>query len=104
MAMMATSVQDHSGWIHQLYVAPGHTRRGHGSALVEFAKQMLPWPIFLYSFLENQGARRFYERHSFVPERFSNGATNEERRPDILFRFSAKPISQSMAEPSPCKT
>ncbi|MCF7688416.1 MAG: GNAT family N-acetyltransferase [Cephaloticoccus sp.] len=104
VAMMATSVRDRSGWIDQLYVAPGHTRRGYGSALVDLAKKILPKPILLFSFLENHGARRFYERHGFVPERSSDGATNEERRPDILFRFTTTPEGHPRAGPNPCNT
>jgi hypothetical protein len=37
---------------------------------------------------ENLPARRFYEAHGFQIERQTDGAANDERQPDILYRWS----------------
>jgi hypothetical protein len=44
-------------------------------------------PIRLYTFQANAGARRFYERHGFVPIEFTDGQANEERCPDVLYEL-----------------
>lgn len=72
-------------WIEQLYVAPGHTARGVGSALLREALAGLPRPVRLHTFQANAGARRFYERHGFVAIAFGDGRDNEERCPDLLY-------------------
>jgi len=95
VAMMAISVRRGAGWIDQLYVAHGRTGRGYGTVLLECVIEKLPSPIYLYSFQENLGARRFYERNGFESERFSDGADNEERCPDVLYRRNGKKPQQS---------
>jgi len=35
----------------------------------------------------NEPARRFYERHGFVAEELTEGAANEERAPDVRYRW-----------------
>jgi len=87
-AMMALSISADGGWIDQLYVDPDLTGRGYGAALVARAKQELPSPIRLHTFQANHGARRFYEREGFVAVSFSNGETNEERCPDVLYAWT----------------
>lgn len=74
------------GWIDQLYVLPGHQGRGIGRALVALAKAR--WPeLQLWAFQRNLPARRFYEANGFVIVRETDGAANEEREPDILYRW-----------------
>lgn len=75
------------GWIEQLYIAPGAVGRGIGSVLLERAKCELSSPIRLYTFQENAGARRFYERHGFVAVEFGDGTGNEEKCPDVLYEW-----------------
>ena len=41
----------------------------------------------VYTFQANAGARRFYERHGFVPVEFTDGQANEERCPDVLYEL-----------------
>jgi len=104
LAMMAISVRRGAGWIDQLYVAHGRTGRGYGTFLLQCAIERLPSPIYLYTFQENLGARRFYERNGFESERFSDGADNEERCPDVLYRRNGKrspkkPVSERAHAP-----
>lgn len=40
---------------------------------------------------QNTAARRFYERHGFVPLAYTDGADNEENRPDVLYEWPAMP-------------
>jgi GNAT superfamily N-acetyltransferase len=75
-----------AGWIHHLHVDPPWQGRRVGSALVDAAKSRLT-DIQLWTFQANAGARRFYERHGFIAMEFTNGETNEEREPDIRYRW-----------------
>ena len=74
-------------FVDQLYVEPGLTGRGIGSALLAVAKRERPQGLRLWTFQTNTGARRFYERHGFVEARRTDGRDNEERAPDILYEF-----------------
>lgn len=85
LGFMATSVQQGEDWIDQLYVRADQLRRGVGSRLLLHALAHLPRPICLYCFQANTGARAFYERHGFEVVAFSDGSTNEERCPDVLY-------------------
>jgi hypothetical protein len=38
-------------------------------------------------------ARRFYQQHGFVPAEFTDGSGNEEREPDIRFRWQTSPTA-----------
>lgn len=69
------------------YVAPGHTRAGVGSALLKVALQSLPRTVHLYTFQGSTKARHFYERHGFKAVAFTEGAENEERCPDVLYKL-----------------
>jgi hypothetical protein len=44
--------------------------------------------LSLWCFLANAGARRFYERHDFQPVALTDGERNEEKLPDVLYRWS----------------
>ena len=73
-------------WVEQLYVSPEHQRRGHGSRLLDLAKQQLG-SLALWTFVSNVAAQRFYEAHGFV----KSGALsddNEEHAPAILYRWN----------------
>ena len=89
VGMMAISQQDGVGWIDQLYLHPTAVGRGIGTRFVELAKTSLGSPIRLYTFQENAGARRFYERHGFRAIAFTDGADNEEHSPDVLYEWAA---------------
>lgn len=89
VGLMAISSQDGAGWIDQLYLLPSVVGHGIGTRFLELAKESLGSPIRLYTFQENAGARRFYERNGFRPIAFSNGANNEEHCPDVLYQWAA---------------
>ena len=88
VGMMAVSQHDGVGWIDQLYLHPSSVGRGIGSRFIRSAKESLGSPIRLYTFQENAGARRFYERHGFRATAFSDGADNEEHSPDVLYEWT----------------
>lgn len=76
--------------VDQLYVEPGLTGRGIGSALLAVAKGERPQGLQLWAFQTNTGARRFYERHGFVEVRRTDGRDNEERAPDVLYAYRVR--------------
>jgi ribosomal protein S18 acetylase RimI-like enzyme len=84
---LATRAGDDGAWIEQLYLRPGWTGRRLGTRLLRHALARLPRPVRLFTFQQNEGARRFYEAAGFRPERFSDGRDNEERCPDVLYRL-----------------
>jgi chorismate mutase/GNAT superfamily N-acetyltransferase len=70
-------------WLDDLYVAPGFTGVGIGSALLELAKAVRPEGFALWVFASNEGARRFYRRHGLLELEETDGSGNEERAPDL---------------------
>lgn len=89
VGMMATSIDEKArAWVDHLYLEPLSVGQGIGSELLTRALKTLPRPIRLYTFQENVGARRFYQRHGFVPITFGDGSENEENCPDVLFELS----------------
>ena len=73
--------------VEQLYVRPDRIGRGVGRALLELAKRRRPDGLHLYCFAVNDRARRFYERNGFEAVAFGDGSGNEERQPDVLYRW-----------------
>lgn len=71
------------GMITALYVA--RTGQGIGKAFVDFAKKGRD-ALELWTFVANEGARRFYAREGFVEVRQTPG-DNEEGLPDVLLRW-----------------
>ncbi len=55
----------HESYVAQLYVRVGHFGRGIGSALLGLAKEQSGGKLFLHTFIRNERACRFYERHGF---------------------------------------
>lgn len=45
--------------------------------------------LSLYTFQRNSAARAFYEGHGFVAEAYDDGSRNEEKEPDVLYRWTA---------------
>jgi ribosomal protein S18 acetylase RimI-like enzyme len=89
VGMMVLSKKEHVGWIDQLYLSPSVINRGIGTLLLTEAKSILGSPIHLHTFQENSDARRFYERHGFKALEFSDGSKNEEKCPDILYKWKS---------------
>jgi putative acetyltransferase len=74
-------------WIDQLYVLPDAQGHGVGSDLLEVAQGAFPL-LNLWTFQRNLRARRFYEANGFVAVRETDGAANEEKEPDVLYRWA----------------
>jgi GNAT superfamily N-acetyltransferase len=87
VGMLSTSSADGVGWVDHLYVAPGRTGAGIGRALLDVVRQRLGPPLRLYTFQQNAGARRFYEREGFAVLRHNDGSDNEEHVPDVLYEW-----------------
>ena len=87
LAMVAISWAKEGSWIDHFYVRADLTGQGLGRFLLEETLKELDRPVWLYTFEENLGARRFYERHGFRMVGFSDGAGNEENCPDVLYRL-----------------
>jgi GNAT superfamily N-acetyltransferase len=85
----ATEVSGGMSWVTQMAVDPSLVGNGLGSLLLAYALRRLASPIRLYTFQANTGARRFYERHGFVPIEFTDGHANEEQCPDVLYEYSS---------------
>ncbi len=68
-----------------LAVGPSRSQTQCEALLHTCTDRHLPRPIRLYCFHANTGARAFYERHGFKAVAFSDGSTNEERCPDVLY-------------------
>ncbi|HEY0421491.1 MAG TPA: GNAT family N-acetyltransferase [Acetobacteraceae bacterium] len=77
--------------IGHLYLRPERWRRGIGTALLNHAKALRPDGLRLWCFQVNARARAFYQAHGFVAARFTDGADNEEREPDILYAWRPAP-------------
>jgi GNAT superfamily N-acetyltransferase len=69
-------------WIEQLYVEPSWIGRGIGTELIGVAKRSRPEGLQLWMFQSNHRAHRFYERHGFVAEEWTDGRGNQEQAPD----------------------
>lgn len=76
-------------WIDQLYVLPEAQERGIGGRLLDVAKSAYP-VLSLWTFKRNAPARRFYEKHGFFVVDESDGAGNEEKEPDVLYKWEAR--------------
>jgi GNAT superfamily N-acetyltransferase len=70
-----------------IYVRPDVQSRGIGGALLAKAKERRPRGFDLWVFQQNEGARRFYERHGLTCVELTDGAGNEERTPDARYAW-----------------
>ena len=104
-AFFARQVEEHEVWLveddgrvlgfaalsddllEHIYVHPDAQGRGLGSALLDTAKRRRPDGFALWVFQQNDGARRFYERHGLRLVRETDGSGNEERTPDALYEW-----------------
>lgn len=75
-------------WLEHLYVHPASQGNGAGKALLDHMKTLRPHGFSLWVFQQNQGARRFYERHGLRLARLTDGGDNEEKCPDALYEWS----------------
>ena len=75
------------GWLTHLYVHPDHQSRGAGALLLARAMEGQS-ELQLWTFQRNARARAFYESRGFTLVRLTDGADNEEREPDALYRWT----------------
>jgi GNAT superfamily N-acetyltransferase len=80
------------GWIEHLYVEAGQLRTGVGSVLIEDA-QARNETLQLWCFADNLRGRAFYERMGFEAVKFTDGAGNEARAPDIMYLWEKEAVS-----------
>lgn len=73
--------------VEHLYIEPAMTGRGIGRALLDHAKRRRPAGFSLWTFQQNDRARRFYERQGMRVIRLTDGEANEEKTPDVLYRW-----------------
>ena len=89
VGVLAVSTEGETTWVNQLYIHPLHVGQSIGAALLSFAVAAAPASVRLYTFQQNKRARSFYERHGFVAVEFSDGSTNEEECPDVMYELAA---------------
>jgi len=77
----------HEQEIRLLYTHPDFIGRGAGSLLIEGARACGVDALELWCFQANLCARRFYERHGFKAIAFTDGQDNEEKTPDVRYRW-----------------
>ncbi|MDB5541346.1 MAG: hypothetical protein JWQ89_3073 [Devosia sp.] len=74
------------GWIEHFYAGATQLRTGVGSALMADAKSR-NHELQLWCFADNLRGRAFYEKQGFAAVEFTDGASNEAKAPDILYRW-----------------
>ncbi|MBB3658227.1 GNAT superfamily N-acetyltransferase [Rhizobium sp. BK650] len=74
------------GWIEQLYVLPDRQGSGIGTRLLSAAMTDMD-DIRLWRFQRNHHARAFYQSHGFSPIEETDGSSNEEGEPDVLYHW-----------------
>jgi GNAT superfamily N-acetyltransferase len=73
--------------VRLLYTRPDRIGEGAGTRLIEAAKKSGVRALELWCFQANARARRFYEARGFFAIRLTEGAENEEKTPDIRYRW-----------------
>jgi len=73
--------------VRLLHTRPDRVGRGAATLLIEVAKKSGVNALELWCFQANARARRFYEARGFRAIRFTDGARNEEKTPDVRYRW-----------------
>jgi GNAT superfamily N-acetyltransferase len=76
-------------WLTHLYVHPDEIGTGVGHALFEYVTSLRPDGLQFWVFQQNAHARRFYEAHGAVAVEFTDGTGNEEKTPDVRYRWTS---------------
>ncbi|MCR9242352.1 MAG: GNAT family N-acetyltransferase [Rhodobiaceae bacterium] len=72
-------------WIDHLYVHPSAQNKNLGALLLDQAKISAPHGFQLWTFRQNRGAQRFYERHGLTIAERTDGRRNEEHLADLRY-------------------
>jgi GNAT superfamily N-acetyltransferase len=85
------------GEIRLLYTHPNFIGLGAGGRLIEAAQRCGVAALELWCFQANVRARKFYEARGFRAVRFTDGDSNEEKMPDVRYRWerSRRPPERS---------
>jgi ribosomal protein S18 acetylase RimI-like enzyme len=73
-------------FIDHLYVHPDYQHLGIGKDLLEFARQLSPEHLWLYTLQINLNARAFYEKNGFTAEKFGVSPPPESE-PDVEYHW-----------------
>ena len=73
--------------VRLLYTRPDRIGKGAGTQLIGAAKKSGVSALDLWCFQANTRARHFYEARGFRAVRFTDGANNEEKTPDVRYRW-----------------
>ena len=73
--------------VEQLYIEPIEQRRGVGTALLDFAKELSPTRLQLQTHQANTGARKFYENRGFRTVQFGVSPA-PENEPDVRYEWN----------------
>lgn len=90
------TLDDRNGEVTSLFVEEAKRSQGHGTALLEEAKEGRR-DLTLWTFVVNEGARRFYARAGFREVEWSEG-DNEEGLPDVRMAWTRMPIRLATQE------
>jgi ribosomal protein S18 acetylase RimI-like enzyme len=71
------------------YVDPEAHGEGIGTALFEHAQRERPQGFSFWAFQDNVKARHFYEKRGCVAVEFTDGEGNEEKTPDVRYRWTS---------------
>jgi GNAT superfamily N-acetyltransferase len=71
------------------YVDPRVHGGGVGTELFENAQHERPDGFSFWVFQANEQARRFYEKRGCVAVEFTDGSGNEEKTPDVRYRWTS---------------
>jgi ribosomal protein S18 acetylase RimI-like enzyme len=74
-------------FIDHLYVHPDYQKRGIGQVLLDYARQLSPDHLWLYTLQINKNARSFYEKNGFVAEKFGFSPP-PENEPDVEYHWT----------------
>jgi ribosomal protein S18 acetylase RimI-like enzyme len=80
-------------FVDQLYVHPDYQNRGVGKALLDYARQLSPEHVWLYTLQINVNARAFYEKNGFIAEKFGISPP-PENEPDVEYHWRKRNSSQ----------
>ena len=73
-------------FIDHLYVHPDYQKQGVGKLLLDYARQLSPDHIWLYTLQINRNARAFYEKNGFTAEKFGMSPLPESE-PDVEYHW-----------------
>lgn len=80
-------------FIDHLYVQPEFQNRGIGKMLLDYARQLSPEHVWLYTLQINMNARAFYEKYGFTAEKFGVSPPPESE-PDVEYHWRNPDSSQ----------